>query len=222
MFWNLNSFDAAASFASETTSVGTTFPRGMFIGLAMCVFGYLVPLLVAVGATDYSQADWVDGFLEDVAVDIAGEWLGVWTVFAAGISNIAMFEAEMSSDSYQLMGMGKSFLLCIHSSLLITSLLFTNNKSLCLTNQAERGYVPNIFTTRSKFGTPTAGIIFNTLVIIVFSCADFGQLLELLNSVYSMALLLEYAAFVKLRLYHKECKFFQSFWYRIVPYLSVL
>ena len=125
MFWNLNSFDAAASFASETTSVSTTFPRGMFLGLAMVVFGYVVPLLVAVGATDYSQADWVDGFLENVAVDIGGEWLGVWTVFAAGISNIAMFEAEMSSDSYQLMGMGKSFLLCIHSVLFITALFFT-------------------------------------------------------------------------------------------------
>ena len=72
--------------------------------------------------------------------------------------------------------------------------------------EAERGYVPNIFTTRSKFGTPTIGIIFNTLVIIAFSCADFGQLLELLNSVYAMSLLMEYAAFVKLRLYHKECK----------------
>jgi hypothetical protein len=76
--------------------------------------------------------------------------------------------------------------------------------------EAERGYVPNIFTTRSKFGTPTAGIIFNTIVIIAFSCADFGQLLELLNSVYAMALLMEYAAFVKLRLYHKDCTFLQS------------
>ena len=114
MFWNLNSFDAAASFASETTSVSTTFPRGMFLGLAMVVFGYVVPLLVAVGATDYSQADWVDGFLENVAVDIGGKWLGVWTVFAAGISNIAMFEAEMSSDAFKIMGMGESFSCGVH------------------------------------------------------------------------------------------------------------
>jgi amino acid transporter len=111
MFWNLNSFDAAASFASETTSVSTTFPRGVFIGLAMCVLGYIVPMLVAIGATDYSQADWVDGFLGTVAVDIGGEWLGVWTVFAAGISNLALFEAEMSSDAFQLMGMGKCIVL---------------------------------------------------------------------------------------------------------------
>ncbi len=72
---------------------------------------------------------------------------------------------------------------------------------------AEHGYLPRVFKMRSKYGTPTAGIMFNTLVIIVFSCADFGQLLQLLNSVYAMALLLEYAAFVKLRLFHKECTF---------------
>lgn len=174
LFWNLNSFDSAGSFAGETTSASSTYPRGIFIGLIMCVLAYLIPLMVAVGATDYSQRDWVDGHLGSVSVDIGGKWLGVWIIFAAGISNLALFEAEMSSDAFQLMGM------------------------------AERGYLPKIFQTRSKYGTPTAGIVFNTIVIVIFSCADFGQLLELLNSVYAMSLLMEYAAFVKLRLFHKE------------------
>ncbi|KAL7532549.1 hypothetical protein ACHAXR_004697 [Thalassiosira sp. AJA248-18] len=174
LFWNLNSFDNAGSFAGETTSASTTYPRGIFIAVVMCVLAYILPLLVAVGATDYSQAEWVDGHLGKVAVDIGGPWLGAWIIFAAGISNLALFEAEMSSDSFQLMGM------------------------------AERGYLPKIFQTRSKYGTPTAGILFNTCVIVAFSCADFGQLLELLNSVYALSLLMEYAAFVKLRLYHKE------------------
>ena len=174
MFWNLNSFDNAGSFAGETSNVKTTYPRGIFIGVVMVALGYLVPLLVAVGATDYSQAEWVDGHLGVVAVDIGGQWLGAWMVFAAGISNIAMFEAEMSSDAFKIMGM------------------------------AERGYLPKCFEARSKYGTPTAGILTNTIVIIAFSCADFGQLLELLNCTYAISVLLEYAAFVKLRLYHKE------------------
>lgn len=46
---------------------------------------------------------------------------------------------------------------------------------------AERGYLPKIFQKRSRYGTPTNGIILGTFVIIVFGCADFGQLLELLN-----------------------------------------
>ena len=174
MFWNLNSFDSAASFAGETSSASTTYPRGIFIGLIMCVLSYIVPILVAVGATDYTQSEWVDGHLGAVAVEVGGKWLGMWTIFAAGISNLALFEAEMSSDAFQLMGM------------------------------AERGFLPKIFATRSKHGTPTAGIVFNTFVIIAFSCADFGQLLELLNSVYAISLLMEYAAFVKLRLYRPE------------------
>ena len=83
--------------------------------------------------------------------------------------------------------------------------------------KAEHGYLPQIFKTRSKYGTPTAGIVFNTIIIILFSCADFGQLLQLLNSVYAMALLMEYAAFVKLRLFHKECKLFCRLFFTLYP-----
>ena len=176
MFWNLNSFDAAASFAGETTDVKTTYPRGIFLGLAMTVLFYIVPIMVCVGATDYSQSEWVDGHLGAVAVDIGGAWLGAWTIFAAGITNLALFEAELSADAFQLMGM------------------------------AERGYLPKIFQKRSKYGTPTTGIIVGTIVIIIFGCADFGQLLELLNANYALSLLMEYAAFVKLRLFRKDCK----------------
>ena len=181
LFWNLNSFDGAASFAGETTCVKTTYPKGIFVGLFLCIICYIVPIMIAVGATDYSQSEWVDGHLGQVAVDIGGEWLGAWTIFAAGISNLAMYEAELSSDSFKLMGM------------------------------AERGHLPKLFKTRSKYGTPTNGIILGTVVIIVFGCADFGQLLALLNANYAFALLLEYAAFVKLRLYHKDCEYLYSF-----------
>ena len=178
LFWNLNSFDGAASFAGETTCVKTTYPKGIFVGLFLCIICYIVPIMIAVGATDYSQSEWVDGHLGQVAIDIGGEWLGAWTIFAAGISNLAMYEAELSSDSFKLMGM------------------------------AERGHLPKLFKTRSKYGTPTNGIILGTVVIIVFGCADFGQLLALLNANYAFALLLEYAAFVKLRFYRKDCKYF--------------
>jgi len=101
-------------------------------------------------------------------VDIAGPWLGIWTVFAAAISNIALFEAEMSGDAYTLMGMG------------------------------DRGLVPKFFTKRSRFNTPKNGIMLNTFVIILMSVADFEQLVEMLNFAYSLAFLMEFCAFVKL------------------------
>jgi amino acid transporter len=174
MFWNLNSYDSAASFAEEVADVKTTYPRGIFLGLALCYVLYLLPVLVVTGATDYDQTDWVDGHLATAANDIGGDFLSKWTVFAIGISNLALFEAEMSADAYQLMGM------------------------------AERGYLPSFFKKRSKFGTPTAGILTGTLVIVIFSVADFNQLVELLNANYAIALLMEFASFVKLRLGRKD------------------
>lgn len=69
----------------------------------MSILFYVVPLMIAVGATDYTQQEWIDGHLGAVAVDIGGKWLGALTVFAAGISNLALFEAKLSADSFQLM-----------------------------------------------------------------------------------------------------------------------
>lgn len=177
LFWNLNSFDSASSFAGEVQSVSKTYPNGIFLGLFLSIIWYIIPLLAITGATNYTQCEWTDGQLAKAAVDIGGSWLGSWTVLAAGISNLALFEAELSSDSYQLMGM------------------------------AERGHLPKIFAKRSeRFDTPIVGIITCTIVIIAMSVADFTQLVELLNFNYSLALLLEYLAFAKLRLTRKDLK----------------
>lgn len=48
---------------------------------------------------------WVDGYFAEVAEAIAGRWLGVWVVLAAAAANIGLFEAEMTSDALQVMGM---------------------------------------------------------------------------------------------------------------------
>ncbi|KAL7578693.1 hypothetical protein ACA910_009831 [Epithemia clementina (nom. ined.)] len=171
MFWNLNSFDSAASFTADIEDPPRTLPRALAISFLL-VFGcYFFPLLVALGATTAKQSDWVDGYFSDIAKDIAGPWLEGWLVFAAGISNIGLFQAELSTDAFQLMGM------------------------------AERGYLPRIFATRSWHGTPTYGILVGLIVIIVMTCiSDLDDLIEMLNFNYSLALLLEYGAFLWLRI----------------------
>jgi amino acid transporter len=175
LFWNLNSFDSAASFSEDVDDPGKAFPKAMTWAVLMVFTGYLFPLLVALGASDAKQSDWVDGYLATAASEIVGPWLGGWTVFAAGISNIALYQAELSTEAYQLMGM------------------------------AERGYVPSLFAHRSHHGTPTYGIVLGTVVIIVLvTMSDLAQLIEMLNFNYAIALLMEYAAFVKLRITHPD------------------
>ena len=175
LFWNLNSFDAGASFAGDIDGdPGVVLPRAMFGAVLMVFVCYFFPLLVAIGASEAEQHEWVDGFLARIASEVVGPWLGGWTVFAAGISNIAMFQAELSADAFQLMGM------------------------------ADRGHLPKIFSTRSPQGTPTWGIVVGTLVIVSMSVSNLDQLIEMLNFNYAIALLMEYSAFVHLRLRRPE------------------
>jgi amino acid transporter len=170
LFWNLNSFDAAGSFAGEIENSAVLFPRAMLLGVIFVAAGYFFPLLIAIGASDSEREDWVDGYLARVTGEVVGPWLGAWTVFAAGISNIALFQAELSADAFQLMGM------------------------------ADRGHLPKIFSKRSRHGTPTNGIMLGTAVIVVMGVSDFESLIEMLNFNYALSLLMEYAAFIKLRI----------------------
>jgi amino acid transporter len=170
LFWNLNSFDAGASFAEDIDDPGRVLPKAMGYSIVMVVLGYLLPLLVALGASESSQVDWEDGYLARVCSEIVGPWLGAWTVFAAGISNIALFQAELSADAFQLMGM------------------------------AERGHLPKVFAARSRHGTPTFGILLGCAVIVAMGAANVDRLIEMLNFNYAISLLMEYAAFVQLRI----------------------
>jgi amino acid transporter len=105
LFWNLNSFDAAGSFAGEVDNPARLFPRAMLWSVILVASCYFFPLLIAIGASDVQRHEWTDGFLARVTGEVVGPWLGAWTVFAAGISNIALFQAELSADAFQLMGM---------------------------------------------------------------------------------------------------------------------
>jgi amino acid transporter len=169
LWWNLNSFDVGASFAGEVKDPERVFPKAMFLSVVMVTASYILPLLAAIGAADSDQDDWNAGYFTTAATKIAGPWLGAWLIFAAAVSNIALFEAELSGDAYQLMGM------------------------------ADRGLIPKLFCKRSRYDTPTNGILLGTAVIIAMGVANFDQLVEMLNFAYSISMLLEFAAFIKLR-----------------------
>ena len=170
LFWNLNSFDVGASFAGEVQDPERVFPKAMFLSVIFVVASYILPLLVALGVNDEPQEAWSAGHFTVVAGNIGGPVLAGWLVFGAAVSNIALFEAELSGDSFQLLGM------------------------------ADRGLIPKVFCKRSRFGTPTNGILVGLLVIICLGVANFDQLVEMLNFAYATSLLMEFAAFIKLRI----------------------
>jgi amino acid transporter len=157
MFWNLNSFDSASCFAGEVNDPGRSFPRAMFWSVILVVGTYFLPLLIILGASDAPQSAWEDGYLAKAMSDVVGPWLEDWTVLAAGISNIALFQAGSASEAFQVMGM------------------------------ADRGYLPKIFSTRSRYETPTYGILLGLFIVLLMTVkGSLASIIEMLNFNYAM------------------------------------
>ncbi|CAN6338722.1 unnamed protein product [Urochloa humidicola] len=170
MFWNLNYWDKASTLAGEVEEPRRTFPKAVFGAVGLVVAAYLVPLLAGTGALpSETAAEWTDGFFSEVGQRIGGPWLRVWIQAAAAMSNMGLFEAEMSSDSFQLLGM------------------------------AEMGMIPVIFARRSRHGTPTFSILCSATGVVMLSFMSFQEIIEFLNFLYGLGMLAVFAAFVKLR-----------------------
>ncbi|XP_022754352.1 probable polyamine transporter At3g13620 [Durio zibethinus] len=170
LFWNLNFWDNASTLAGEVEQPQKTFPKALFsAGLLTCL-AYLVPLLAATGAIPLEQENWVDGYFADIAEIIAGKWLKIFLEIGAVLSIIGLYEAQLSSCVYQLLGM------------------------------ADLGFLPQCFSVRSKwFNTPWLGILVSTLITAAASYMNFADLISSANFLYSLGMLLEFASFLWLR-----------------------
>ncbi|KAH6771852.1 Amino acid permease family protein [Perilla frutescens var. hirtella] len=174
LFWNLNYWDNASTLAGEIENPSKTFPRALLGAVVVVVCSYLVPLLAGTGAVETDSGDWSDGYFAQIGMLIGGSWLKWWIQVAAALSNMGLFEAEMSSDAFQLLGM------------------------------SEIGLLPSVFASRSKYGTPTFSILCSASGVIFLSWMSFQEILEFLNFLYAVGMLFEFAAFIKLRIKKPE------------------
>jgi len=107
MFWNLNYWDKASTLAGEVENPSKTFPKALVGGLVLVFSSYLIPLLAGTSASESSPSEWADGYFAQVGILIGGSWLKLWIQVDAAMYNLGLFEAEMSSDAFQLQGMSK-------------------------------------------------------------------------------------------------------------------
>lgn len=171
-FWNINYWDSASCFAGDVKNPGYTYPRGVLLAFAFVTLSALLPVMVGLGASERPYTEWTDGYFTALAVEIGGPWLGIWMMMAATVCNIGCFEAEMSTDSWQVAGM------------------------------ADRGILPQCFGHRSRYGTPTVGILMSASGVLCLSWMSFSEVIDMLNALYCIAQLIEFAAFIRLRQQH--------------------
>ncbi|KAL5561249.1 hypothetical protein UlMin_030996 [Ulmus minor] len=170
LFWNLNYWDSISTLAGEVENPSKTLPQGLFYALILVVLGYIFPLLIGTGAIQVHRELWSDGYFSEIAKILGGVWLRFWVQAASALSNMGMFVAEMSSDAYQLQGM------------------------------AYRGMLPAFFGKRSKYGTPLTGILFSASGVILLSWLSFEEIVAAENYLYCFGMIMEFIAFVKLRM----------------------
>ncbi|CAK9216526.1 unnamed protein product [Sphagnum troendelagicum] len=170
LFWNLNYWDSVSTLAGEVENPSKTFPKALLWAVVLVIVAYVVPLAAGTGALELDRDKWEDGYFADIGMAIGGIGLKWWIEAAAALSNMGLFEAEMSSDSFQLLGM------------------------------AETGMLPKVFAVRSKYGTPVLGIICSASGVLLLSWMSFQEIVEFLNFLYCFGMLLEFAAFVWLRM----------------------
>lgn len=132
--------------------------------------GYVLPLLAVTGALELDRDLWGNGYLAKAAGHIAGAWLKYWVEIGAVLSTVGLFEAQLSSASFQLLGM------------------------------AEMGILPSFMATRSPtFNTPTWGIAASACGTLALSYVSFENIISAANFLYSCGMLLEFASFLWLR-----------------------
>ncbi len=95
---------------------------------------------------ELDRQKWEDGYFADVGMALGGIWLKWWIEAAAALSNMGLFEAEMMSDSFQLLGM------------------------------AEMRLLPKVFAILTKYGTLLVGIICSASGIVLLSWMSFQEI----------------------------------------------
>jgi len=168
MFWNLNYWDGVSTLAGEVEAPAKTLPRALLVAVLLVVLAYVLPLVASLGVLGVG-GDWELGYFATVADTVGGRGLALWVVAAAAASQVGQYQAEMASDSYQVMGM------------------------------SERGFLPKCLGVKSRHNTPTIGILLSSLGVLMLATMSFTEIVTLLNAVYCLAELLEFAAFLKLR-----------------------
>jgi amino acid transporter len=169
VMWNYSGWDAASTFGEEIREPLRDVPRMLAITVPLVTLAYLLPVAAGlIGSPD--QAEWTEGSFPKIAASVGGEWLGTLVAVAGLVSAVALFSANLLSNSRL------PFVL------------------------AADGYLPAAVTRlHPKHGTPVAAILLSALVYSIFSYSSFAALVVIDVVLYSATILLEFAALLALR-----------------------
>lgn len=169
IMWNYLGWDSISTISGEVKDAKHTFPRALMIAVPLVIFSYLLPVIVGMHAVP-DISQWTDGSWPVIARAIGGDTLA-YIVAAVGLLAAA--------------------------GLFASGLLAASRLPFVL---AEDGYFPRAFIAlHKKYRTPARAIVVSAVIYLFLSQLNFTTLAEVDVLLYSMALLFEFAALVRLR-----------------------
>jgi len=176
--WNYVGWDNASTVEGEIVDASRSYPAALARALPLVLLAYLVPLIPALGASDWRQ--WHDGGWPDIARDAIGGDFGrvVAVLLAIGgmVSAIALFNALLMTYSRIPFAM------------------------------ARDGTLPRVLARTDERGVPRVAVLSSAVCYSIFALAPFADLVVADVVLYSLALFLEFAALVQFRRRHSHLR----------------
>jgi amino acid transporter len=165
--WNYSGWDNASTIGGEIENASSNYPKALARTLPFVTAVYLVSIVPVVAVTH--AAAWTDGAWPNLAMALAGPWLGAWLAAAGMVSAFALFNAL---------------------------LLAYSRVPLVL---AQDGLLPRALAQTDARGVPRKAVVVSAVAYSIFALLPFGGLLAGNVLLYTAALALEFAALLKLR-----------------------
>jgi amino acid transporter len=170
VMWNYSGWDTPSTVLGETRAPEHAFRRALFFALPLIAAAYVLPVGAALGTGAMPWTSWTTGTLPVIAQAIGGAALGHLVAAGAVVSTAGLFLA----------------------------LLLTNSRLPYVL--ARDGMMPRwLAGVHSRFGTPWPAILISSALYAAFAAFSFKELIVLNIWLYSLALLVELAAFLRLR-----------------------
>jgi amino acid transporter len=170
MMWNYSGWDTPTTVLGETQAPAASFRGAVWIALPLITLAYVLPVVAGLSAGGDWKA-WDTGYWPKLALGVGGPWLAHLVTLGAVIAAAGLF----------------------------LSLLLTNSRLpyvLALSGQMPAA----LGRLHPRFGTPWGAVLLSSACYSLCAFWSFKELIVLNIWLYSIALLLELAAFVVLRL----------------------
>src|SRR5262249_24681114 len=175
VMWNYSGWDTPSTILGEARSPERAFRSATFLALPVLTAAYVLPMGAALASGAMPWSQWTAGVLPTIARSVGGEWLGHAVAAGAVLSTAGLF----------------------------MSLLLTNSRLPYV--MARDQTMPRwLGVVDPRFGTPWRAIVVSAALYAGFAAFSFKELIVLNVWLYSLSLLVELAAFVRLRVVAPE------------------